>query len=190
GRGGRAARERMTREEFEHVVRAAAAIVADEIVVIGSQAIHGQVAAPPPALLVSRELDVYPRSAPERAAEIDGAIGDGSLFDSTYGYYAHGVGPETPLAPAGWQERLVRVELQPLGRQPGAVAWCMETHDLVLAKLVAGRPHDIEFALEALSANLADRAQLILELRLMPERHRHITKERLQGLLARIDRER
>ncbi|MBA2462581.1 MAG: hypothetical protein H0V45_12575 [Actinobacteria bacterium] len=48
----------MNREEFEHVVRAAAAIVRDEIVVIGSQAIHGQFPSPPEALLVSRELDV------------------------------------------------------------------------------------------------------------------------------------
>ena len=73
----------MTREEFEHVIRAAAAIVEDEIVVIGSQAVHGQFHSPPETLLVSRELDVYPRSAPQRAEEIDGAIGDGSLFDST-----------------------------------------------------------------------------------------------------------
>jgi hypothetical protein len=73
----------MTRDEFEHVIRAAATIVNDEIVVIGSQSIHGEVASPPASLLISREADVYPRSAPERAVEIDGAIGDGSLFDST-----------------------------------------------------------------------------------------------------------
>ncbi|HKI92744.1 MAG TPA: hypothetical protein VJ986_10635 [Gaiellaceae bacterium] len=75
----------MRRDEFEHVVRAAAAIVEDEIVVIGSQAAHGQFAVLPDTLLVSRELDVYPLSAPERAAEIDGAIGDGSRFDGSYG---------------------------------------------------------------------------------------------------------
>lgn len=178
----------MTREEFEHVVRAAAAIVEDEIVVVGSQAVHGQFSSLPPALLVSRELDVYPRSAPERAAEIDGAIGDGSLFDSTYGYYAHGVGPETPTAPAGWEERLLRVDLPPLGQQPGVVAWCMEIHDLVLAKLAAGRPHDVEFALEAISSHLADRQRLTMGLELLPARTRPVTTERLQGLLARIDR--
>jgi hypothetical protein len=72
----------MKREEFDHVVRAASAIVDDEIVVIGSQAIHGEIEAPPDALIVSREVALYRKSAPERAVEIDGAIGDGSLFDT------------------------------------------------------------------------------------------------------------
>ena len=133
----------MTHDEFEHVVSAAAHITNDEIVVIGSQAIHGQFASPPASLLVSREVDVYPRYAPERAIEIDGALGDGSQFDRTYGYYAHGVGPETPIGPAGWQDRLVRIELTPRGARPSAVAWCLEMHDLFPSKLAAGRPHDL-----------------------------------------------
>ena len=179
----------MKREEFDHVIRAAAAIVEDEIVVIGSQAIHGEVLSPPEALLVSRELDIYPRSAPERADEIDGAIGDGSLFDSSFGYYAHGVGPETPTAPAGWQERLVRTDVPPRGRQPGAVAWCMTVHDLVLAKLAAGRPHDLEFVEQTIRHGLVHEDQLALGLELMEQKHRGITAARLDAILARIDRE-
>jgi hypothetical protein len=179
----------VTRDEFEHVVRAAAAIVEDEIVVIGSQAVHGQFRSPPETLLVSRELDVYPRSAPQRAEEIDAAIGDGSLFDSTYGYYAHGVGPDTPTAPAGWHERLVRVELPPRGTQPTAIAWCMEIHDLLLAKLAAGRPHDLEFTQEAIRAELVDQEQLTLGLDLLPERHRETTADRLNGVLARLEQQ-
>lgn len=179
----------MTREEFEHVIRAVAAIVEDEIVVIGSQAVHGQFPSPPEALLVSRELDVYPRSAPKRAHEIDAAIGDGSRFDSSFGYYAHGVGPETPTAPAGWQGRLVRVALPPRGRQPAAIAWCMEIHDVLLAKLAAGRPHDLEFAAEAIRSGLVDREQLALGLELMPERNREFTSERLNGLFELLERQ-
>jgi hypothetical protein len=181
----------MRREEFDHVIRAAADIVEDELVVIGSQAIHGQVLAPPDGLLVSRELDVYPRTAPERAGEIDGAIGDGSPFDRTFGYYGRGVGPETPVgAPAGWEARLVRVEVPARGRQKMAVAWCMEIHDLVLSKLAAGRPHDFEFSLEAIRANLVDRDNLARGLALIPPSHRRIATERLNGLLARVDRDR
>ncbi len=86
----------MRRAELEHVIRAAAAIAEDdEIVVIGGQAILGQFPDAPASLLVSREADVYPRNHPERAVEIDGSLGDGSYFDSTYGYFAHAVGPET-----------------------------------------------------------------------------------------------
>jgi hypothetical protein len=64
------------KSELEHVVRAAAEIVSDEIVVIGSQAVIGQVPDPPAPLLVSMEADVYPLRNPERAIEIDAVLGD------------------------------------------------------------------------------------------------------------------
>jgi len=84
----------MTRDQLEHVIRAAATIaVDDEIVVIGSQAILGEYPDAPEELLVSVEADVYPRHHVERADLIDGSIGEGSPFHSTFGYYAHGVGP-------------------------------------------------------------------------------------------------
>jgi hypothetical protein len=131
----------MRKADFDHVIAAAAAVSGeDEIVVIGSQALLGTVEDPPAAMLRSLEADVYPRAAPAKAEEIDGALGDGSQFQMTFGYYAHGVGPETAKAPAGWEERLVRVEVP---RRPGGkgsvVALCLEVHDLVLAKCAAGR---------------------------------------------------
>jgi hypothetical protein len=123
------------RAEFEHVIKAAAHIVKDEIVVVGSQSVLGGFPDAPPSLLRSQEVDVYPRSEPERAQEIDGAIGDGSMFHSTYGYYAYGVGPETIKAPAGWEARLERLELPAISKKDGTVVgWCIEVHDLVLAK--------------------------------------------------------
>jgi hypothetical protein len=78
-----------------------AAIVKDDIVVIGSQAVLAQYPDAPAPLLRSSEVDVFPRSDPGRSDEIDGAIGDGSRFHESYGYYAHGVGPEAVIAPAG-----------------------------------------------------------------------------------------
>ncbi len=57
----------MTREQLEHVIRAAAAITGDgEIVVIGSTSILGQFPNAPAELLVSAEADLYPRHHPER----------------------------------------------------------------------------------------------------------------------------
>ena len=86
----------MQREQLEHVIRAAASIVDDdEIMVVGSQAVLGAHPAAPAALLRSVEADVFPRNHPDRAILIDGAIGEGSPFHETFGYYAHGVGPET-----------------------------------------------------------------------------------------------
>ena len=134
----------MKRNELEHVIRAAADITGDEIVVVGSQAVLGQFPEAPEELLVSLEADVYPRGEPSRADEIDGGIGDESVFHETYGYYAHGVGPETPIAPAGWEDRLIPVPV-PRGRGKVSMGWCLEVHDLMLSKLAAGREHDVEF---------------------------------------------
>jgi hypothetical protein len=104
----------MRRADLEHVVAAAAQIVGeDEFVVVGSQAILGSYPDAPASLLRSQEADVYPRNSPEKAIRIDGAIGDGSYFHQTHGYYAHAVGPETAKAPAGWEERLVPVQVPP-----------------------------------------------------------------------------
>jgi hypothetical protein len=178
----------LKRHEFEHVVRAAAEIVEDEVVVIGSQAILGQYPDPPNELLRSMELDVYPRNDPDRAGEIDGAIGDGSPFHRLYHYYAHGVGPETAIAPAGWENRLVRLELAPLRRTRGnVVVWCLDVHDLVLAKLAAGREHDLEFVEQLMRSGLADLGQLELGIEWMPDSHRELTRGRLAGLRRRIE---
>lgn len=108
-------------------------------------------------MLVSREADVYPKNHPERADEIEGSLGDGSYFDSSFGYYAHAVGPETAKAPAGWEDRLVALRSENTG---GATGWCLEIHDLVLSKCVAGRERDWEFAKEALRHGLVDADEL------------------------------
>ena len=167
------------------MIRAAADVVQDEIVVIGSQAILGQYPDPPAALLVSRELDVYPRHHPERADDIDGAIGELSPFHETYGVYAHGVGPETPTAPAGWQDRLVRVDVPSVHSPTGTVtAWCMEAHDLVLAKLVAGRPNDLAFARQAIGARLVSPDRLLLGVEHLPEERRATVRSSLRSILT------
>jgi uncharacterized nucleotidyltransferase DUF6036 len=129
-------------------------------VIIGSQAIHGEISQPPAELLESMEVDMYPLADPDRADEIDGVLGDGSWFEYTNGYFAHGVGPTTAKAPAGWMDRLVRVDVEAVvpGRNP--VAYCMERHDMVLAKLVRGEERDVEYAKVALRAGLLDSSVL------------------------------
>jgi hypothetical protein len=123
----------MRREDLYHVVAAAAQIVGEsEFVVVGSQAI-------------------------EKAIDIEGALGDGSHFQQAFGYYAHAVGPETAKAPLGWEDRLVVLEIPARpASQVGAMAFCLEPHDLVLSKLAANRERDWEFAKEALDAELVE----------------------------------
>jgi hypothetical protein len=173
----------VNRAEFEHVVRAAADVVDDDIVVIGSQAILSQHPDPPAELLRSAELGVFPRVKLDAADQIDGAIGDGSTFHETFGYFARRVGPETLTAPAGWEQRLIRIELPAVQRKRGTVvAWCIEKHDLALAKLAAGRPRDIDYVADALAAGLVDMDQLELGVDLMPKSHRDVVRDRLGAL--------
>ncbi len=133
----------MTRQQLEHVIRAAAAIVdAEDIVVIGSQSVLGQFPQAPPELLWSMEADVYPLQAPERGDLIDGSIGEGSPFHNSFGYYAHGVDDTTAILPEGWKDRL-RLVTGPNTRH--ARGWCLEVHDLAIAKYAAGRAKDLDF---------------------------------------------
>jgi hypothetical protein len=150
----------VNRSQLEHLIRAAGTIADDEeIVVIGSQAILGQYPDAPRTMRVSMEADVYPRHKPDRADVIDGTIGELSVFHETYGYYAQGVGPDTATLPAGWEDRLVAVRNE---NTRGITGLCLEAHDLVIAKLVAGREKDLTFAREAVRHRLV-RVQVLRE---------------------------
>ncbi len=135
------------REQFEHAIRAAGAVLGvHEVLVIGSQALHASVAGDlPPEASRSVEVDVAAMSgdAEGRMADlIDGSIGEASMFHATFGYYAQGVVEATAVLPAGWRDRLVRFETSGTN---GVAAWCLEPHDLWVSKAIAGRPKDIEF---------------------------------------------
>lgn len=174
----------MNREQWEHVIAAAANVTGlDAFVVVGSQAILGPFPDAPEGLLRSQEADLYPRDDPERADLIDGALGDGSQFALAFGYYAHGVGPETAKAPSGWRERLIRVEIPArLTSERRPVAYCLEQHDLVLSKCVAARERDWEFADTAIRARLVDVATLIDRAGDLPVSERQI--ERIRAWLS------
>lgn len=104
------------------------------------------------------EADLYPLRDPSMAEYIDGALGEGSTFHGTYGYYARGVAAETVTLPAGWRERLIEV-VSPAPIR--AVGLCIEVHDLAISKYVAGREKDLEFNRELARHKLARRTVLL-----------------------------
>ena len=142
----------MKLDDFHHVIRAAAAITGETLfVVVGSQAVLAQFRNAPSALLRSQELDIYPKDRPDLADLIDGSIGRDSLFHSTFGYYADGIGPETAKFPVDWETRAVHVRNDATGN---ATAICPNIHDLIVSKLVAGRPKDLEWIERAFASAL------------------------------------
>ena len=160
----------MKRAEFDHASRAAGSILGEtEILVIGSQAIHGSISGDLPAEAQrSIEVDIvaFDDADARKADLIDGSIGEASAFHAVFGYYAEGVSETTAVLPAGWRDRLVRYE-SPMTN--GVVAWCLDLHDLWLAKAVAGRPKDYEFCRALANEGLVDQETLQTRLGRVPD---------------------
>lgn len=141
----------MNREQLAHVLRAASQVAgADDIVVIGSQSILGSYDENrlPREVTASHEVDVAFMHDPTGAKwqAVDGALGEASPFDQTYGYYGQGVETSTATLPNGWWNRLVDIDFG-TGR-------ALEAHDLAAAKLAAGREKDYPFVAALLDAGL------------------------------------
>ena len=130
-------------------------------------------------LFQSMEADVYPRNHPERADEIDGAMGELSEFHEAFGYYAQGVSPQTAVLPAGWERRLIRLTST---NTEGATGLCIDVHDLALSKYAAGREKDIEFNRELVRHGIVNRRKLRRLVPTMPidDEHKRLILERIK----------
>lgn len=176
--------EIMKRHELEHLIRAAGAITgADEIIVVGSQAILGSCPDAPPALLVSAEADLFTLRDAKDADLIDGSIGEGSPFHETFGYYAQGVWEDTAVLPEGWRGRLVEVVNENTRQVRGL---CLDVHDLAVSKLVAGREKDRDFVMEMHRGGMLDAR--IMEERIamlaLPEEEKDLVRQRWGRIVA------
>jgi hypothetical protein len=149
----------MQRSDLEHLIRACGEISGDdEIIIIGSQAILGQFPNAPVRLLSSMEADIYPKNDPEKADEVDDAIGEGSSFHELHGYYAQGVGERTAVLPKGWENRLIAVNNE---NTNGITGYCLEVHDLAISKTIAMRPKDLEFVQELVRHDMIERKTML-----------------------------
>jgi hypothetical protein len=156
----------MRREELEHIIRASGDITNQyEFVIVGSQSMLGPVPNPEEVFTASMEADIYPLQAPELADEIDGAIGEGSEFHRSFGYYAQGVGPETATLPKDWMQRVHRVQSS---NTNGRVGYCLGVLDLFLAKAAAGREKDREFCMALFEYGYVTLAQALKMVPTMP----------------------
>lgn len=171
----------MNRENLEHLIRAAAEVTNEyEFVIVGSQSILGPIPNPPAELKMSMEADIYPMNAEEKADKIDGALGEGSRFHDTYGYYAQGVGSSTACLPEGWKGRLQRIQNDATN---GRFGYCLDVIDLFLAKTVANREKDREFNIALLRYGYVSPEAAIDMVALMP-----IDDAQKKAMRARIRR--
>jgi hypothetical protein len=183
----------VTRGELEHAIRAACDVVGDtELWVFGSQSILGQHPDAPESLRLSIEVDVDPKNRPDLVDFLDGALGEGSQFHRTHGFYVHGVSIETAVLPRGWKGRTMPVQNVNTGNATG---FCLEAHDLTASKLAAFRDKDREFARHLLREHLINPNRLVrlINLLALPGDQRTKLREWVDGTarelsLARVRR--
>jgi hypothetical protein len=149
----------MTRHQLEHAIRAACDVSGDsEVWVFGSQAILGEHPYAPEELRMSVEADIAPRNVPERVIDIDGALGELSMFHDTHGFYVHGVPIESAVLPYRWEDRTYRLQN---ANTRSFIGWCVEGHDLAASKLAAFRDKDRDFVRVLLVKGLIDAGVLL-----------------------------
>ena len=174
----------MNRSQLEHIIRASAAILAtDQFVIVGSQSILGTYPHPPDALAESIEADIYPVDTPANAEVLSATIGEESHFHGAFGVYADGVSEETSILPAGWRDRLVKVQNE---NTTGAIGWCLDPTDLAIAKHIAGREKDVQFTAAMAQHGMIDESAFVerLETVDVPPGHRERVLRRFTAQVA------
>lgn len=98
-----------------------------------------------------------------------------------------GVDLTTSILPAGWRDRLVRVQnantAAPLG-QPQFIGWCLAPEDLCVAKLCARREKGLNFVRALLAAGLVDAAVIEDRLIQVEARHNEVSAVALRWLAS------
>ena len=150
----------MYRNQLQHVIiEIGRRFDLKDIYIVGSAAILATMPDPPEGeLTATRDVDVIPpRDEEHLADQISFVLGEASDFDAQYGYYAQGVTSKTvEYAPIDWRSRTIDIKVG------GIVGRCMDPTDLILSKLGAGRPKDLEFARAAAKLGLSD-AKILLD---------------------------
>lgn len=189
----------MRRDQLEHAIRTACQIIErPAVIVIGSQAILGSLREEdlPPAATMSLEVDVLPLAATNdetaRLADmIEGVAGEWSPFEDQHGFSIDGVDHDTAVLPDGWRSRLVKVQnantAAPSGT-PQFIGWCLDKHDLCVAKLCAFREKDRNFVAALLDARLVDARTIARRLDAIPAHDRAAAERGSNWLRAYAER--
>ena len=157
----------MRRDQLEHAIRTAWQIIGrSEVIVVGSQSILG-----------TFSQDELPADATMSS----------SPFEELHGFSIDGVDLETSVLPAGWRDRLVKVQnanTAPASGWPQFTGWCLDKEDLCVAKLSALREKDQNFVAALVRAGLVDVATILNRLATIDARHAASAQRALKWLRA------
>jgi len=140
----------MKREDLRRLFAQARKLTGEtDYVVLGSLAALGYSGELPPRMAMSLDVDAYGKSAPGRIFELAPALGQGSAFEAENGYYLDPISPRVATLSDGWEDRLVRIELE-----PGLAAWFLEPNDAAVSKYARMEPRDREWIRAGLQAGI------------------------------------
>jgi hypothetical protein len=123
----------------------------DEFVVVGSLSILGIVKGSdvPAPMLMSIDVDCFTRHGPEQVEAVHGALGAGSAFEASHGFYLDWISPKVPTLPRQWEHRLLRIPME-----QGIVAFFLDPNDAAVSKYARGESRDREWIQAGLQAGL------------------------------------
>ena len=122
-----------------------------EFVVVGSLSILGVVKGSdaPARMLMSIDVDCFTRRDPGRIFELKQALGEGSPFELSHGFYLDPISPSVPTLPQNWKSRLIRVPCA-----DGIVVFFLDPNDAAVSKYARCELRDREWIQAGLGAAL------------------------------------
>jgi hypothetical protein len=144
------------REDLRRLFARARALCGEsDYVVFGSLAVLGYAGEVPARMAASIDVDAFTKSDPGRVRELGAALGQGSAFEAEHGYYLDPISPRVATLPAGWADRLTRIQLE-----PELAAWFLEPNDAAVSKYARMEPRDREWIRPGLRAGILSLALL------------------------------
>lgn len=124
-----------------------------EILIVGSQSLHGAHPGVPDEILYSREVDMVLVTKSKLGNWLSEVVGPGTHFEYNNGYYIDHVflKDDFPILAKGWRDRVVKEIID----DKINVSY-LSPEDLAIAKLAAGRDKDILFVAGMIKKKLVD----------------------------------
>lgn len=150
-----------------------------DYVVIGSLSVLGveDVTAIPGDMTMSIDADCYTLADPERAWDLQQALGEGSDYHKAHGIYLDPVNPKLPTLPDGWEGRLIK------GTRNGVTAHFLEPHDAAVSKLARGEERDLRWVTAGAKANILSVATIKIRMKTTL----FLDDEEQQSAVARVE---
>jgi hypothetical protein len=98
---------------------------------------------------------------------LGGALGEGSYFHQSHGFYIDGVDRTTAVLAKGWERRLKQVTFDAYG--VNKIANVLAPEDIAVSKICAGRPKDKDYVSALFASHLVDPDNVRVLLRSLPE---------------------